>query len=202
VAPEVALEMLDALPYPDKAIWATAFFGGLRRGELWGLRPEDIDRGEGIIRVRHNEDAQNGRVDPKSRAGIRPVPITPMLAEILDEYEQIRGPVIEGERYFPGPRGGRFSYSCLLERFDKLWTEAGFEVISPHDARHSFASFLIASGANAKEIQTYIGHSSITVTFDRYGHLFPGNEAEAATRVDTYLRRCVPDCVPDDLESS
>ena len=46
---------------------------------------------------------------------------------------------------------------------------------------------MIAAGVNAKTLSTYMGHSSITVTVDRYGHLFPGNEAEAAALLDRYL---------------
>jgi integrase len=48
---------------------------------------------------------------------------------------------------------------------------------------------MIAAGVNAKALSTYMGHSSITVTLDRYGHLMPGNEAEAADLLDAYLLR-------------
>ena len=48
---------------------------------------------------------------------------------------------------------------------------------------------MIAAGVNAKALSTYMGHSSITVTFDRYGHLMPGNEVEAAGLLDSYLLR-------------
>jgi len=48
---------------------------------------------------------------------------------------------------------------------------------------------MIAAGVNAKALSTYIGHSSITITLDRYGHLMPGNETEAAELLDAYLRR-------------
>ena len=52
---------------------------------------------------------------------------------------------------------------------------------------------MIAAGVNAKALSTYMGHSSITITLDRYGHLFPGNEDEAAALLDTYLEdRCGP----------
>jgi hypothetical protein len=50
------------------------------------------------------------------------------------------------------------------------------------------ASLIIAAGVNAKALSTYMGHSSITVTLDRYGHLTPGNENEAPTCLDAYLR--------------
>jgi integrase len=50
---------------------------------------------------------------------------------------------------------------------------------------------MIAAGVNAKALSTYMGHSSITITYDRYGHLMPGNEDEAAALLDTYLERAV-----------
>ncbi len=56
-----------------------------------------------------------------------------------------------------------------------------------HDCRHTYASFAIAAGVNAKALSTYMGHSGISMTLDRYGHLFPGNEAEAAALLDDYL---------------
>ncbi len=56
-----------------------------------------------------------------------------------------------------------------------------------HECRHTFASLMIAAGVNAKALSTFLGHSSIAITYDRYGHLMPGSEDEAATRLDTYL---------------
>lgn len=56
-----------------------------------------------------------------------------------------------------------------------------------HQARHTYASFMIAAGVNAKALSTFMGHSSIKVTFDLYGHLMPGTEAEAGALLDTYL---------------
>ena len=56
-----------------------------------------------------------------------------------------------------------------------------------HQARHTFARLMIAAGVNAKALSTYMGHGSITITLDRYGHLMPGNEEEAAGLLDAYL---------------
>jgi integrase len=50
---------------------------------------------------------------------------------------------------------------------------------------------MIAAGVNAKSLSTYMGHSSVTITLDRYGHLMPGNESEAAARLDAYLAQAV-----------
>jgi integrase len=61
--------------------------------------------------------------------------------------------------------------------------------ITLHEARQTYASLMIAAGVDAKALSTDMGHSSITITIDRYGHLFPGNEDEAAGLLDAYLER-------------
>jgi integrase len=63
------------------------------------------------------------------------------------------------------------------------------EPIGLHDCRHTCASLLIAAGVNAKALSTIMGHASIGITFDVYGHLMPGGEEEARSRVDAYLER-------------
>ncbi len=56
-----------------------------------------------------------------------------------------------------------------------------------HECRHTFASLTIAAGVNAKALSTYMGHTTISIAYDRYGHLMPGNEDEAAGLFDAYL---------------
>jgi integrase len=63
------------------------------------------------------------------------------------------------------------------------------ERITPHACRHTFASLMIAAGVNAKALATFMGHANISITLDRYGHLMPGSEAEAADLLDAYLTR-------------
>jgi len=72
------------------------------------------------------------------------------------------------------------------------WRKHKLPVITLHEARHTFASLMIRAGVNVKALATYMGHSSITITLDRYGHLLPGNEAEAADLLDALLA-VVPD---------
>lgn len=62
------------------------------------------------------------------------------------------------------------------------------ERITPHACRHTFASLMIAAEVNAKALSTFMGHANISITLDRYGHLMPGSEAEAAGLLDGYLR--------------
>jgi integrase len=80
-----------------------------------------------------------------------------------------------------------FSYEGLLARSRKAWDAADLARIGLHEARHTFASLAIAAGMNAKSLSSYMGHSSVVITLDRYGHLMPGNEAEAAGLLDAYL---------------
>ena len=71
------------------------------------------------------------------------------------------------------------------------WQEAALQPIGLHECRHTYAAFMIAAGVNAKALSTYMGHSSITVTLDRYGHLMPGNERQAAGMLGAYLDRAL-----------
>jgi len=76
----------------------------------------------------------------------------------------------------------------LGRRADRAWSKAGLgERLRLHQARHTYASFMIAAGVNAKALSVLMGHSSIKVTFDLYGHLMPGTEAEAAALLDRFL---------------
>ena len=76
-----------------------------------------------------------------------------------------------------------------MNRARRAWKDAGLEPVTLHECRHTFASLMIAAGVNAKALSTYMGHATISVTLDRYGHLMPGNEEEAAGLLDAYLER-------------
>lgn len=91
--------------------------------------------------------------------------------------------------FFGRTAGNPFDDSALAARAATAWKNAELEGITLHEARHTYASLMIAAGVNAKSLQTYMGHSSVTVTYDRYGHLMPGNEDEAAALLDAYLER-------------
>jgi integrase-like protein len=80
-----------------------------------------------------------------------------------------------------------FDDSSADARVRKAWRDANLEPLTLHEARHTFASLMIAAGVNAKALATYMGHSSVTITYDRYGHLMPGNEPEAADRLEAHL---------------
>jgi integrase len=137
-----------------------------------------------VIRVRHSWDSVARRIEPKSRAGIRTAPIVGALRPYLAAHRLRRGRV--GGLFF-GDGGTAFNADAVRARAVKAWKSAKIEPIGFHDARHSYASMMIAAGVNAKALSTYMGHSSIPITIDRYGHLMPGNENEAAALLDRYL---------------
>ncbi len=187
VSPEQAAALIAALPAADRALWALALFAGLRRGELMALRWDDIDLAAGVIRVERSWDAKSQTmVEPKSRAGRRRVPIAAALRSVLAEHRMN----VEGD-FVVGRDGGTspFNDTSVVGRAVRLWRRAGLEPIGLHEARHTFASLMIAAGVNARALTTYMGHSSVSITYDRYGHLMPGNENEAAALLDAYLER-------------
>jgi integrase len=188
-SPAEAAELLAALPEHDRALWATAMYAGLRRGELLALRWEDVDLAGGVIHVERSWDAKEGAVAPKSRAGWRTVPIPAVLRDYLVEHKLRSGRhvgLVFGTSYTQP-----FTPSNVRKRANVAWLRAGLEPIGLHECRHTFASLMIAAGVNAKALSAYMGHSSVTITLDRYGHLMPGNESEAAQRLDAYLVRAM-----------
>ncbi len=178
--------LLAALTETDRPLWATMMYAGLRRGECQALRVEDIDLGAGVIHVRRGWDPVEGEIPTKSGKDRR-VPIAGALRAFLAEH-LLRLGWREGLA-FGGTPADPFPPNTYIERAKRAWKDAGLKAISPHECRHTFASLMIDAGVNAKALSTYMGHANISITLDRYGHLMPGNEREAAGLLDAYLER-------------
>ncbi len=185
VAPEVAARLIGALTGADQAIWATALYAGLRYGELRALRWQAVDLAGRTISVRESWDPKEGAISPKTRTSRRRTPVPSVLASALS---QLRAGRADDALMFAGADGKPFHAASLYRRADRAWARAGLpERLRLHQARHTYASFMIAAGVNAKALSVFMGHSSIKVTFDLYGHLMPGTEAEAAALLDLFL---------------
>jgi integrase len=134
-------------------------------------------------------DAREGEIAPKSRAGRRDVPIyAPLRAHLAEHRLRCVGDGL----VFGRTDGSPFLPSTANERAERAWKAAKLAPVGLHEARHCAASFMIAAGVNLKAVSTFMGHSTITITLDRYGHLLPGSEAEAATLMDAYLASACP----------
>jgi integrase len=157
-------------------------------GELLALDWRDVDLAAGLIRVERSYDARaRVTVTPKSRAGRRTVPIAAILRDELVEHRmrEARDTGLVFGRNADRP----FNTSTIWARARRAWAEANLAPIGLHECRHTFASLMIAAGVNAKALAAFMGHSSVTITLDRYGHLMPGSEDEAAGLLDAYLER-------------
>jgi integrase len=186
-SPLEAERLLAALAPADRPLWATALYAGLRRGELMALRWQDVRLAQGVIEVARAWDPkERAMVAPKSAAGARKVPIAAVLRSHLAPLS-LAAPADEEGLVF-GVAGRPFAASSTGERAARAWQRVGLQPICLHDCRHTFASLMIAAGVNAKALSTFMGHANISITLDRYGHLMPGAEDEAAGRLDAYLQ--------------
>jgi integrase len=148
------------------------------------LRWEQVDLG-GVIRVERSWDMVDGVIDPKTAQGRRSVPIAKVLRGHLAEH-RLRSGRSTG-LVFGESETRPFRPDLVRLRANAAWEVAGLRRITLHECRHTFASLMIAAGVNAKALSTYMGHANISITLDRYGHLMPGNEAQAAGLLDSYL---------------
>jgi integrase len=195
--PEEAAQLLAALAENDRALWATAFYSGLRRGEIMALRIEDVESASGRIRVERSYDPKARVFKATKNRETRTVPVPAVLRSYLAAHK-LRLAWSDG-LFFGRATDLPFEPSCVWRRARTAWKAMNaeraklslepLEAIGLHECRHTYASLMIAAGVNAKALSTYMGHSSIQITLDRYGHLMPGNEDEAAGLLDAYLER-------------
>jgi integrase len=199
-SPEEAARLIAAVPARDRPIWAAAMYGGLRRGELAALRWEHVDLAQGLIHVQRSYDyTARAFIAPKSRKARRRVPIPAVLRDVLVEHRmdcEAAGRAAPEALVFGLDADVPFGASGVRRRALATWKRTRLEPIGLHECRHTFASLMIAAGANAKALSTYLGHASIQITFDRYGHLMTGNEAEAAALLDRYLQQARDEAAP------
>ena len=213
-APGEGASLIAALDYPERGIYATAMYTGGRRGELQAVDDDDVDLDANLIRIEYGWDQEAGRVPVKTKAGNRTLPIPNVLRPILLDH-RMRRPWRDG-LFFGRTADAPFTPSTIRRRAreawgwkqvpnpikvavpKQVWVKARDDALEPiglHECRHTFASLMIAAGiraernpvAIAKQLCTLMGHASITQTLDRYGHLFPGSEGEAAAALDAYL---------------
>jgi integrase len=185
-SPSEAEALIAGAPRRDREIWATAMYAGLRLGELRALRVEDVDLAAGVIRVERGWNPAEGEIKLKSHAGRRKVPVAAVLRDHLLDLLGRSGRT-GSDLVFGRTANSPFAANMLQRRGDKAWKAAGLERLTPHECRHTFASLMIAAGVNAKALSTFMGHAKIGITLDRYGHLMPGSEEEAAGLLNSYL---------------
>jgi integrase len=184
-SPALVERLLAALPPGDRALWAMAFYAGPRAGELLALRYEDVDLTAGIIGITRSWDRVAGVITPKSRAGVRSIPMVAPLRRMLIEHRLHTGRsegLVFGRSavtpFYPG---------TINDRARRRWLAAGLTPVTLHEGRHIAASLWIDAGIALTSVSRFLGHSSISITVDTYGHLVTGAEDRAAEQFDRYL---------------
>ena len=174
---EISL-LLDRAQGRWRPFFVTAVYTGMRASELRGLSWDAVDFERKVIHVRQRADAWGAIGDPKSAAGDRVIPMTPGVFNVLREWRHAcpKGPF---GLVFPNGNGRIESHANIASRgFAPLQRALGLvdEQNRPryglHSLRHFFASWAIEQGFTPKRLQALLGHSSIQMTFDVYGHLF------------------------------
>jgi integrase len=188
--PAEAAALIAAMRPTDQATLGFAVYAGLRLGELLALDVPAVDLEGGWIHVRRSWDPEAKEfVPPKSRKA-RKVPIIDRLAKLVRNHFVLLDHPSEGLLFQSVKRADWPTDPAVLRRrVHKRWDNAGLDRLGFHEGRHTFASIAIAAGLNAKTLSTYLGHATIMITLDRYGHLMPGSEVEARAMLDTYLDR-------------
>lgn len=183
--------ILDAAQGRWYPLLVTAVFTGLRASELRGLTWEHVDFDNKTVRVSQRADRFNTIGSPKSGAGKRDVIMPPVVLNKLKEWK-LACPKSESGLVFPNGAGNVEALSNIYKRgFAPAQIAAGVcddsgEVDKKgkpimkaryglHALRHFYASWLIEQGFPPKKVQAMVGHESITMTFDLYGHLFPSD---------------------------
>lgn len=178
--------IIERAPASHRAMFITAIFTGMRISELRGLTWNAVDFDRKVINVcqRADEYCQIGL--PKSRAGTREIPMAPTVCNALTEWKE-RAPDSHIGLVFPNSVGKVQNYSNIYNRVFKpmlvkegIVNETGDAKFGIHALRHAAASLFIEQGWNPKKIQTLLGHASITMTMDVYGHLFENAEEDVS----------------------
>lgn len=197
-----------------RPVMLVAIFCGLRASELRGLRWADVDFETKQISLAQRADASHRIGKLKSKAAYRSIPCPPIVLHALREWK-LACPKGDLDLAFPNGAGKVESHSNMIERgLEPILVSAGISKVRTvlnkagkpilddlgarktvvagkygmHSLRHACASLWIEGGFNPKQIQKLMGHSSIKVTFDVYGHLFADAEADQRAAEGVQMR--------------
>lgn len=189
-------EEVDALAEAiDPAYRVVVLLGalcGLRWGEINGLRRSRVD----VLRSRITVDQTAVQIDgegisfgePKTKGSRRVVPVARTVMAAIEKHMTERVGADPDALLVTGADGGALHRGTFWRAAWKPAVAAcGLTGLRVHDLRHTFVSLLIASGANVKQVSTWAGHSSVTVTLDTYTHLFHDDGDDIADRMDSLL---------------
>lgn len=186
--------------HTDRLAWAWALLltRGPRRGEVCGMRWDDIDLESGVWKISRTRIVAQGRAiegTPKTAAGRRSVPLDRLLVDLLRAHKtrQAKEQLVAGEAYnaegwlFADELGVPYYPDSLSEWFDGKVRALGLPRIRLHDTRHTAATLMLAAGVPVKVVSEMLGHASPTITLGIYAHVLPGMAEEAGAALSAKL---------------
>lgn len=161
---------------------------GLRRGELLGLKWQDVDLDSGVIHVRRQVGRIDGKVQEaplKTKNAYRNISIGADAVSILWEKKKQDGG--RSEYVFPSPTGGPMSPDSVLNMLHRVLERAGLPELRFHDLRHTFATLALQNGVDIKTVSGMLGHFSAGFTLDTYAHVTTAAQRQAADTMGDVL---------------
>ncbi len=203
LTPEQAQQFLKAAQeHRLKALFVLALATGMRKGEIAGLKWQDINMTYGTLHVRRTISYVNKigiiESEPKTEQGRRSIVLPAFAMEALKEHRllQLEERLRAGELWqdhdlvFSTATGDYINpTSTLLKIFKTILKKAGLPDMRFHDLRHSAATLLLSMGVHAKVIQELLGHSQISITMNIYGHVLPSMQQDAMEKMNSLLQK-------------
>ena len=173
-------------------LYYVEFSTGLRRGELLGLKWEDVDYEKKTLTIRRQVIRVQGHIEEgplKTKNAYRTVAIGDDVIDILKDLQEREGK--RSPYLFPSPNGGPQDPDSVLPMFKRILKRAGLPEMRFHDCRHTFCKIALANGVDFKTLSSMLGHYSVSFTLDVYGHVTDDMKRDAADKVSGVLKGAV-----------
>jgi len=167
---------------------------GMRRGELLGLRWQDVDLDKGIIQIKQNlvGTKQGLKVhDPKTKSSKRSFSVPQLVLEILNGHKlkmQAKGFYDADNYVFCSNKGNAMIPRNFNRSFTNFINSIGLVGVTVHTLRHTFATRMLEIGVPMRVVQEMLGHAKITVTAGTYSHVSPDLKRDAADKMNDVLK--------------
>ena len=181
--------LADTIEPRYRAFVLLAGYGGLRLGELLGLKWGRVHLLRGEVEVRETLVELQGHFSlgpPKTRAALRTIAVPRFVCDVL--AATVERPPNHDDIVFLSPEGKMVRATLFRRRFWAPAVEvAGLNPLRIHDLRHTAISLWIAAGANPKQVAVRAGHMSVSVVLDRYGHLYPKHDDDLISALERHV---------------
>ena len=164
---------------------------GFRRGQLLGLKWEDIDFEHGNFRVKRQVARIDGEIVEaplKTKNAYRTLPLAEDTIQVLKQQKKKAG---SSPWVFPSPTGGPISPDSVLHMLHRVLKRAGLPRVRFHDLRHTFATLALQNGVDIKTVSGMLGHFSAGFTLDTYAHVTTAAQKEAARAMEKVLTAAI-----------